>query len=258
MNHATFSDTYREQCIQQYIENGELDVRRNKLNVEINKVTQLIAKILTECVNNMNLTKPRRCSHHQNVGNKLIGENAYTKPLFIYDACGEFGDKLISTINKLLPTDTLLATDSNEKIYVYFSLCLLLKTLSQYITYLHTSIDTINHNTFNLNPQCMFNDILTDKLRSNIYDTNYANPDLDNMFSEYYVIIDNNVLAMDNKSKCWSNGYVLGLSISAKKWNIFPLNTDNGCKLTTGNINMLLKIINAYKVNGINLCDQYL
>jgi hypothetical protein len=148
----------------------------------------------------------------------MLGKNNYSKSLFLYDLHDisiYTKTKIINYINNKL--NVSISVDiSLEELFIYFTICKILKNIKLYKNYLSCCIDNINKNLFNLNKKyCMFNDVLEDRICE-------KDNELDSKFSEYYIFKDYDTYAIDNKNKCMCLGYVLALSKKDNKWNVFP------------------------------------
>jgi hypothetical protein len=214
---------YINKCCKKYKKRQYLLKRTKKINDEIVRVNNIETKIKTEIINNLNFTKPQRESHYRNCENKILGNNTYTKPLFLYqlhDIDDNAKTKMMDDINLKLNINISLDI-CLEKLFIYFTICKILNNIELYKNYLSCCIDTINKNIFNLNKKYfIFNDVLEDRICE-------KDPDLDKTFSEYYIFKDYNTYAIDNKNKCMCLGYILAFSKEENKWNVFPKNNDN-------------------------------
>jgi hypothetical protein len=187
------------------------------------------------------------------VKNKILGKNVYKKSLFLYDLHDISIDtktKLIDYIN--LKLNINISVDiCLEKLFIYFTICKILKNIELYKNYLSCCIDTINKNTFNLNKKyCMFNDVLEDRICE-------KDNELDSKFSKYYIFKDYDTYAIDNKNKCMCLGYVLAFSNQGNKWNVFPKNNDNiQHYISSDNIDNMINTIKSYEKEGINLIEN--
>jgi hypothetical protein len=243
---------YINDCCEEYKKTGELIKRTNKINHEINRITNIEIKIKTEIINNLNFRKNPKKSHYMNCKNKL-SKNVYKKPLFLYqlhDINDNTKTKIINYIN--LKLNINISVDiCLEKLFIYFTICKIIKNIELYKNYLSCCIDTINNNIFKLNKKyCMFNDVLEDRICE-------KDNELDSKFSEYYIFKDYSTYAIDNKNKCMCLGYVLALSKEDNKWNVFPKNSDNKkYGISCDNIDNMLNIIKAYEREGINLIEN--
>jgi adenylate kinase family enzyme len=250
---------YIANCRKKYKKRNYLLKRTDKINNEIERVNNIENKIKTEIIDNLNFTKSQRKSHYRNCKNKILGKKSYSKPLFLYqlhehDINDTTKTKLITDIN--INLNLKVQIDKNvclEKLFIYFTICKILKNIELYKNYLSCSIENINKNIFYLNKKyCMFNDVLEDRICE-------KEDDLDKFFSEYYIFKDFNTYAIDNKNKCRCLGYVLALSNEDNKWNVFPKNNDNSQHyISSDNIDNMLNIIKTYEKEGINLLENYL
>lgn len=161
---------YIEKCKRSYKKRNVLPERIHKINNEIRRVDELVFKIKTEVIYNLNFSKGRGASHYCNVENKITGVNKYIKSLFLYDLnliTDSLKIKLINYINNCLK----IYIDDNatlEEIFIYFALCNILKNIEHYKNYLNECIKQINADLFNLNKQyCMFSDIVEDRIIEN-------------------------------------------------------------------------------------------
>ena len=217
------------------------------------RIKNIETKIKTEIINNLNFSKKTKESHYMNCKNKMLGKNSYSKCLFLYELHNISNDtktKIINYINVKLNI-TIIVDICLEKLFIYFTICKILKNIELYKNYLSCCIDTINKNTFNLNKKyCMFNDVLEDRICE-------KDNEFDNKFSEYYIFKDYDTYAIDNKNKCMCLGYVLAFSNQGNKWNVFPKNNDN-CQhyISSNNIDNMINTIKAYEKEGINLIEN--
>jgi hypothetical protein len=246
---------YINNCKKKYKKRKYLLKRNNKINDEMLRINNIENKIKTEIINNLNFEKSQRNSHYRNCENKILGNNVYNKPLFLYDLhdiTDNTKTKIISYINFKLKINICLDI-CLEKLFIFFTICKILKNIELYKNYLSCCIETINKNTFNLNKKyCMFNDVLEDRIceRDNV---------IDKHFSQYYIFKDCNTYAIDNKNKCICLGYVLAFSNKDNKWNVFPKNNDNfSDNISSENIYNMLHVINEYEKEGFNLLENQL
>lgn len=65
-----FNTNYINDCCEEYKKTGELIKRTNKINHEINRITNIEIKIKTEIINNLNFRKNPKKSHYMNCKNK--------------------------------------------------------------------------------------------------------------------------------------------------------------------------------------------
>lgn len=232
--------------------------RTKKLEDEITRVNNIETKIKLDVINNLNFTKTSRYSHYKNCKNKLIGSNVYTKPLFLYELHEDYNNsetkvKIINYINNII--NIVLDIDIDfEELFIYFTICKIIKNIELYKNYLLSCIDNIHKNIFNLNTNyCMINDVLHDRICEN------GNNRFDEIYSEYYIFRDYNTYAIDNKNKCMCLGYVLALSKSDNKWNVFPENNDDlQYYISNKNIDDMIKFIKEHENEGIHLMEQQL
>jgi hypothetical protein len=244
---------YINNCCKKYKKRKYLIKRTNKINNEMIRIKNIEAKIKTEIINNLNFSKKTKESHYMNCKNKMLGKNNYSKSLFLYDLHDisiYTKTKIINYINNKL--NVSISVDiCLEELFIYFTICKILKNIELYKNYLSCCIDNINKNLFNLNKKyCMFNDVLEDRICE-------KDNELDSKFSEYYIFKDYDTYAIDNKNKCMCLGYVLALSKKDNKWNVFPKNNDNSQHyISSDNIDNMLNIIKAYEREGINLIEN--
>jgi hypothetical protein len=243
---------YIYNCCKRYKKRKYLLKRTNKINDEMIRIQNIETKIKTEIINNLNFDKSQGDSHYRNCENKILGKNVYKKPLFLYqlhDINDKTKTKIINCIN--LKLNINIGQDiCLEKLFIYFTICKILKNIELYKNYLSCCIDTIHKNIFNLNKKCMFNDILEDRICE-------KDDELNSKFSEYYIFKDD-TYAIDNKHKCMCLGYVLAFS-NQGKWNVFPKNNDNHQHyMSSDNIDNMITIIKAYEKEGINLIENQL
>jgi len=244
---------YINNCCKKYKKRKYLLKRTNKINNEMIRIKNIEAKIKTEIINNLNFSKKTKESHYMNCKNKMLGKNNYSKSLFLYDLHDisiYTKTKIINYINNKL--NVSISVDiCLEKLFIYFTICKILKNIELYKNYLLCCIDNINENIFNLNKKyCMFNDVLEDRICEK---HNYP----ESKFSEYYIFKDYNTYAIDNKNKCMCLGYVLAFSIQCNKWNVFPKNNDNlQHYISNDNIDNMIKTIEAYEIEGIYLIEN--
>lgn len=250
---------YINNCCKKYKKRKYLLKRTNKINNELIRTTNIETKIMTEIIKNLNFTKSKKDSHCRNCENKIIGNNSYTKSLFLYelhDISDNTRTKIINHINDKLnpnvenPNDKISVDICLEELFIYFTICKILTNITQYKNYLSYCIKNINKDLFNLNKNCMFNDILEDRICEN-------DNELAINFSEHYIFKDYNTYAIDNKNKSPCLGYVLALSNQGNKWNVFPNNNDKSQHyISIENINDMIKTIKAYEKEGISLIEN--
>jgi len=244
---------YINNCCKKYKKRKYLIKRTNKINNEMIRIKNIEAKIKTEIINNLNFSKKTRESHYINCKNKMLGKNNYSKSLFLYDLHDISIDtktKIINYIN--IKLNVSISVDiCLEKLFIYFTICKILKNIELYKNYLSCCIDTINKNLFNLNKKyCMFNDVLEDRICE-------KDNELDSKFSKYYIFKDYDTYAIDNKNKCMCLGYVLAFSNQGNKWNVFPKNNDNFQHyISSDNIDNMINTIKSYEKEGINLIEN--
>jgi hypothetical protein len=244
---------YINNCCKKYKKRKYLLKRTNKINEEMIRVQNIENKIATEIISYLNFSKKTKDSHYMNCKNKILGKNKYSKSLFLYDLHDISIDtktKIINYINNKLNV-SISVNICLEKLFIYFTICKILKNIELYKNYLSCCIDNINKNLFNLNKKyCMFNDVLEDRICE-------KDIELDSKFSEYYIFKDYDTYAIDNKNKCMCLGYVLALSKEDNKWNVFPKNNDNSQHyISNANIDNMLNIIKVYEREGINLIEN--
>lgn len=242
---------YIDNCCKRYKKQNYLFKRINKINHEITRVSNIEIKIKTEIIYNLNFEKSQSKSHFINVKNKILGTKKYKKPLFLYQLHDTNDNtKIIDYINLKLNINITLDI-CLEKLFIYLTICKILKNIELYKNYLFCCLETINKDIFNLNKKyCMFNDVLEDRICE-------KDNELDKNFSEYYIIKDYNTYAIDNKNKCMCLGYVVAFSIKGNKWNVFPTNNDNKeYYVTIENITSMLNIIKAYENEGVDLIEN--
>ena len=247
---------YINNCCKKYKKRNYLLKRTNKINDEMIRIQNIENKIKTEIINNLNLSKKQKKSHYMNCKNKLLDKNSYSTSLFLYDLHDISIDtktKLINYINNKLNIN-ISVNICLEHLFIYFTVCKILKNIEMYKNYLSCCIDNINKNTFNLNKKfCMFNDVLEDR----ICEKDDTNPD--DVFSKYYIFKDYDTYAIDNKNKCMCLGYVLAFSKEGNKWNVFPKNNDTfQYHISRDHIDNLINTIKMYEKEGINLLEKYL
>lgn len=243
---------YIYNCCKKYRKRKYLLKRTTKLNDEIIRVTNIETKIKTKIINNLNFKKSTRDSHYRNCENKILGKNIYYKPLFLYELheiSSNIKDKFINFINLKLNIN-INTNICLEELFIYFTICKILKNIELYKNYLSCCINNITQNIFQLNKKyCMFNDILEDRLCE-------KDNELEHVFSEYYIFKDYNTYAIDNKNKCKCLGYILAFSKHDNKWNVFPKNNDNTqYHISSENIHNMLNTIKAYETEGHNLIE---
>lgn len=126
-----------------------------------------------------------------------------------------------------------------EKFYLYFIVCKILKSIDHYTNYLKTCIEFINNDNFHVNKKyCGFNDTIPGKITeksSDIYNMEYH-------FRDY------NTFAIDNATKCKSNGYILSNDKINNKWHLYPKNESD--KSYSISIKMLKEFIDTMKLYG--------
>ena len=211
---------YRRNCIKRYKKKKILNKRIFKINNEILRINDIEEKIKNEIIFNLNLNKSRNESHYRNSKNKILGFNKYKKSLFLYDLHildDKIKNKILFYINSLLNIKLTIHCNV-EELYIYFSICKILKNIKLYKNYLNSSILNIQGDLFSLNKKYfIFNDILKNRIIS-------KNDKLEQKYSEFYIFNDTNIYALDNVTKNMSTGYVLAFD---KKWNVFPKHNDN-------------------------------
>ena len=142
---------YIDNCRKKYKKRKYLLKRTNKINDEMIRIKNIETKIKTEIINNLNFSKKTKESHYMNCKNKMLGKNSYIKPLFLYD----LHDISINTKNKIInyinfKLNINISVDiCLEKLFIYFTICKVLKNIELYKNYLSCCIDTINKNTIN-------------------------------------------------------------------------------------------------------------
>ena len=229
--------------------------REQKIINEKNRIYIIKQSILNEIIHNLNFDKNRGDSHIKNCENKIKGINVYKKPLFLYNI-----HKLNSNIMLKIKTYiqnmlniTLTEEKNTEKeieiLFIYFVICKILKKIEYYNNYLNCCIDNINKDEFNLNKKyCSFNDIddrMTKKENTKNYITEYHFRDYD-------------AYAIDNESKCITDGYILSCDKRNKKWHLYPKNNKDDDKKTSEDINNFIKLIKIYEEEGIDLLENQL
>ena len=245
---------YIYNCCKKYKKRNYLFKRTKKINDEIIRVDNIETKIKKEIINNLNFNKSQSKSHYRNCENKILDINVYKKPLFLYDL-HEISNitktKIINYINLKINID-INVDICLEKLFIYLTICKILKNIKMYKNYLSCCIDNINKNIFNLNKNyCMFNDVLENRICE-------KDNELESNFTEYYIFKDYNTYAIDNKNKCMCLGYILAFSKNGNKWNVFPKNSDNNQCISRNNINHMINIIKAYEKEGFNLIERFL
>jgi hypothetical protein len=145
-NTIELSVEYINNCCKKYKKNNILLKRTNKINNEIIRVKNIETKIKTEIINNLNFKKSQGNSHYRNCENKILGKNVYNKPLFLYqlhEINNNTKTKIINYINLKLN----ISIDVNiclEKLFIYFTICKIIKNIELYKNFLSCCIDTIN------------------------------------------------------------------------------------------------------------------
>lgn len=260
------NELYIHKCCKYYEKNNTLLKRTKILNDEIIRVDSIVNKIKTEIIYNLNFTKSKEHSHYMDCKKKLCGTN-YKKPLFLYQLHKINNDtkiKLVNYINDKLKAneyDNNIIIKDNEKnnikletLFIYFSICEILKNMLLYKNYLLCCINHINKNLFNLNTKyCLFSNIIKDRICE-------EDITLNKHYVEYYIFKDYYTYAIDNYNDCMCSGYIMALSKNASKWNIFPKNNDNNannCRILSSNINNMINIINAHEQEGIYMMDKF-
>jgi hypothetical protein len=254
-NTREINKKYINNCKKKYKKRKYFLKRTNKINDEMLRIKNIETKIKKEIINNLNFKKSQKDSHYRNCENKIIGNNSYKKPLFLYelhDISDTIKTKIINYINIKLNINLCLDV-CLEQLFIFFTICKILKNIELYKNYLSCCIETINKDAFNLNKKyCMFNDVLEDRICE-------TDTDLNKHFSEYYIFKDCNTYAIDNKNKCVCVGYVLAFSNKENKWNVFPKNNDNFLDyIPSENIYKMIHIINEYDKEGFNLLENQL
>jgi hypothetical protein len=250
-----FSKKYVYNCCKKYKKRKYLLKRTTKINNEINRIINIEHIIQTEIIHNLNFNKKTKESHYMNCKNKIVGNNRYTKSLFLYELHNINENtklKIINYINRTLNISIDLSI-CLEKLFIYFTICKILKNIELYKNYLSHCIYTISKDIFNLNTKyCMFNDVLNDRIRE-------KDDSLDTNYSKYYIFKDYNTYAIDNLNQCVCIGYTLAFSKTRNKWNVFPTNNDNiQYYISRENIEYMLNFIKAYDDEGIDLFENRL
>ena len=250
-NTKELDKTYISNCCKRYKRTNMLVKRTKQIQDELSRVNTIETKIRTEIIHNLNFKKPRCKSHYRNCKHKMLCNKNIT--LFLYDL-HKINDETKTKIINYIQDNINIVLDLNvelEQLFIYFSICKILKNITLYQNYLSCCITTINKNIFNLNKKyCMFNDILKGRI---------CDKYTDEIFSEYYIFRDYDTYAIDNKNKCMCLGYVLAFSKSDNKWNVFPRNNDDvQYHILSENIDYMINCINSHESAGINLLEKQL
>lgn len=250
MPSVTATEQYKNVCRRAYKKQHRLTKRTEQINGEIERVKHLQHLIITEIVHNLNLNKKRKGSHVVDVKNKL-NDDKKRKPVFLYDLhnLSDAGkDKMVKNIQDVLGVIIDARNVKLEHLYIYFALCNVMNSLQNYNNYLNFCITHINDDLFNLNKQyCLMNDVIEGRLVERNNTENY---------SQEFVVRDYNAYAIDYTHKCQSIAYVLALSKSDNRWNIYPEFNDNfemQHSITDEQINEFILTIEKFETEGIDL-----
>jgi hypothetical protein len=260
-NNLQITQKYIYNCLKKYRKRNYLNKRILKINNEIDRIKIIENKIKNEIINNLNFEKSRKDSHIQNCENKLNDKNKFSKSLFLYNIHKlsnntifkliehinkKLNIKLEIDINKLLSNNLTTKNKDIEMLFIYFSLCKILKNIELYYNYLNACIENISKNLFALNlKHFIINDILKDRIIEIKNESHYK---LQYKFRDY------NVYAIDNKNKCKCLGYILALD---DKWNIFPIHNDKE-EYKLRDINNFIDYIKIIEDEGIYLLEKFI
>jgi hypothetical protein len=237
---VTFLDKYKEFYNKHYCKNFNFSERFHKIKQEQQFVCDLITKIKTDIVRNVNLSKCSSKGHYDNPEKRIIQKKK--KTIFLYKIPIKDEEQLLYYIKTFLNI-TILRSDQyyDKKLYIFFSLCEIINNLLMYLKILKqtkTNLENIQENKrFYELHECNYKDIVHHRVQSNL--KTYVEQNEENnkkylykkdkrMFSEYYVISDSNICAVDSGRQTLCSGYVLALSIEGKKtngpqWNVYPI-----------------------------------
>jgi hypothetical protein len=238
--------------ISEQLENG-IDLigeRIQKINNEKHRIQNIEHFIRNTVIYNLNL-KELRNDHYTDILNKCkinVNKNN-TKTLFLYMLLLEMKDSDIilinDYINRILNLNLDIFNDINnlknrldmvkpknksakntiknkidykyQELFVYFSICKIIKIIHSYISYLNICISTLNKDAYNYSPELMFNDVLNNKVETK---------DIPNKHNEREIHFkDTNINAIDISAtgdKFKSTGFVLAFTREKRKWNIYP------------------------------------
>lgn len=187
--------------------------RYNKINKELDLV-QNILNILNSLKDNLdliNLKSNKRKSHCRNIEKKVLDENKFPTTLFLYEICTkkqyhDIADQINKYFNLKLNPDK-----DQEKVFIYFAFWKIIQNVLSYKNLLKQAIGCIKSNILNIHFNVMFNDTINGRIK--LFE--------DNERIEYH-ILDYYINAVDNKTKHYSNTYVVCFEKATKKWNIYP------------------------------------
>ena len=182
---------------------------------------------------------------------KITGNKS--KTLFLYEVIKLTPERKQQIKNKIQNIlDIIIVEENNpnkeiEQFYLYFTVCQILKSIDHYTNYLNSCITFINNDNFHANKKyCSFNDTLPGKIEENISD----------IYSIEYHFRDYNTFAIDNATKCKSNGYVLSNDRTNKKWHLYPKNESDKCNsISIKNINYFIDMMKLYGDEGVDLLN---
>ena len=250
---ANIPEKYRRKYLKLCEKQKALPKRITKLNGEIQRIIQIKKMILTDVINNLNFKKSPNKSHNCDVNRKLIDIKSKST-LFLYDVHNispDYKIQLQQQMEGILNIKIVDKTDK-EKFYVLFSICRILMKIDEYICYLNSCIKNVNEDNFRLNKKYWaFNDISKDKIEESSSD----------IYSTILDFHDRNIYAIDNLTKCKSNGYVLSKDRrddGKSKWHLYPRHeNDKRYKLSEEDINNFIEIIRRHEEEGIEVLKLF-
>lgn len=250
---ANITKKYRKKYLRLCKKQKALSKRVAKLNSEIERIVQIKELILTEVINNLNFKKSPNKSHNCNVEKKITDIKSKST-LFLYDVHNlspDYKIQLQQQMEGILNIKIVDKTDK-EKFYVLFSICRILMKIDEYICYLNSCIKNINDDNFRLNKKYWaFNDISKDKIEQSTSD----------IYSIILHFHDRNIYAIDNLTKCKSNGYVLSKDKRDDgkcKWHLYPRHeNDKRYKMSEEDINKFIEIIRRHEEEGIEVLKLF-
>ena len=246
------SETYRKKylniCEKQNITNKRI-IKINFEIIKVDKIKQIIKDIV---IIGLNYGKSTNKSHVRNVEQKIMNNKA--KTLFMHELIKlteerkeQIRNKIQNTLNIILIKEKKNSNKEIEQFYLYFIVCRILKSIDHYTNYLNSCIKFINDDNFHVNKEyCGFNDTLPGKIEEKIT-TKYS---IEYHFQDY------NTFAIDNSTKCKSDGYILSKDRINNKWHLYPKRESNKRNsISEKSIKNFIETMKMYGDEGVDLLD---